>query len=294
MYDKSLEPISAMMDGEIEEFELRRVIERTAGDKELAGKWNRYHLAQDVMKGRSIEVSKDADNSVDLVSRVSLALENEATFSSSAIATAEQTRVSEGKVENSEHLAIKEPKNQWWKPAASMAVAASVTAVVLLGAQQYQQDPLVNASSEYAGVSLGTDDFGKGKFGSELATVSVNKSTLADKQSAYGMEQYIQRHQDLATEKVANWQASWVPKGYKQTAHRVNSQSEVMLFSNGKSAVSINIEPIGAQVASQGTFSQGDLLAFGVRADKKFITVVGAVTAKEAGRIAASVQSVSK
>lgn len=294
MYDKSLEPISAMMDGEIEEFELRRVIERTAGDKELADKWNRYHLAQDVMKGQSIQVPVDARGPVDLVSRVSQALENEATFSSSAIATAEQGQAAEiqaGKLDGSK---LKESKNQWWKPAASMAVAASVTAVVLLGAQQYQQDPVIDAASEYAGVSLGADDFGKGKFGSELSTVSVSKAALSSNKSAYGMEQYIQRHQDLATEKVAAWQVSWMPQGYTQTAHRVSSQSEVMLFSNGVSAVSINIEPIGAQVASQGTYTQGDLLALGVRSDKKFITVVGGISAQEASKIAASVQSARK
>ena len=283
MYDKSLEPISAMMDGEIEEFELRRAIERTSSDQALADKWNRYHLAQDVMKGRDVQIS----GSVDLVSRVSKALENEPTFSSAAIATAEK----EEKLQSS----VAEPAsaNQWWKPVASMAVAASVTAVVLLGAQQYSQDPTTQLASEYAQVSLGADDFPKSKFGSELSTVSVNQSALKGKkvQSAYGMEQYIQRHRDLATKKAANWQVTWLPQGYQQIEHRVGSQSEVMLFSNGVSAVSVNVEPLGVQVASQGVHTQDNLLALGVRADKKFITVVGDISAKQATKIAASVSA---
>jgi len=250
MYDKSLEPMSAMMDSEIEEFELRRVIERTANNSQLVNKWNRYHLVQDVMKGRLIQIP----GNVDLASRVSQALDDEPALSSQAIA----------KTDQSLDKAL-EPSliDRWWKPAASMAVAASVTAVVLLGAQQFSAQPSLLIPSEFAGVSLGADDFDKGKFSTKLATVSANNAMLRAKKpkNAYGMEQYIQRHNDLTNERSATWQATWLPQGYKQVDQRVSSRAEVMLFSNSESSVSVNVEPLGLQVASQGVLSKGQILA---------------------------------
>lgn len=283
MYDKSLEPMSAMMDSEIEEFELRRVIERTANNSQLVNKWNRYHLVQDVMKGRLIQIP----GNVDLASRVSQALDDEPALSSQAIA----------KTDQSLDKAL-EPSliDRWWKPAASMAVAASVTAVVLLGAQQFSVQPSLSIPSEFAGVSLGADDFDKGKFSTKLATVSANNAMLRAKKpkNAYGMEQYIQRHNDLTNERPATWQATWLPQGYKQVDQRVSSRAEVMLFSNGESSVSVNVEPLGLQVASQGVLSKGQILAYAVSVDKQFITVVGEISAQQAHKIAAAIQPTQK
>lgn len=272
MYDKSLEPMSAMMDGEIEEFELRRVIERTSNEQALKDKWQRYHLAQDVMQGRDVQVT----GSIDLVSRVSAALESEPSFSSTAIASSD---VKSGPTTTSD--------KQWWKPMASMAVAASVTAVVLLGAQQYNVDPLINAPASVA--SNQADALPQSRYGNELATVSVNAS--AKVRSAYGMEQYIEKHQDLTNAKAASWTVNWLPAGYKEVEHRVSSGSEVVLYSNGDKAVSVNIEPLGTQVASQGEFGIDNLLAYGVRSGKSFITVVGQVSSTQAAKIANSISA---
>jgi negative regulator of sigma E activity len=280
MYDKSLEPMSAMMDGEIEEFELRRVIERASDEQALKDKWQRYHLAQDVMQGRDVQVS----GSIDLVSRVNAALESEPSFSSAAIVSSEVESKSDPKIE---------PKNdkQWWKPMASMAVAASVTAVVLLGAQQYNIDPL--ASTPVSLASSQIDALPQSRYGNELATVSVDSTAMQNTvvRNAYGMEQYIQKHQDLASDKAANWQVNWLPEGYKEAEHRVSSASEVLLYTNGDKAVSVNIEPLGTQVASQGEFGSNDLLAYGLRAGNSFITVVGQISSDEAAKIAGSISA---
>ncbi|MEH6443378.1 MAG: MucB/RseB C-terminal domain-containing protein [Oceanospirillaceae bacterium] len=274
MYDKSLEPISAMMDGEIEEFELRRVIERTSNDQELQNKWLRYHLAQDVMKGREVQVTQK----IDLVARVSATLESEPSYSS-ATAAQEPKPVSSND---------RQSDTQWWKPLASMAMAASVTAVVLLGAQQYGADPIAQPSSELAGVGLNSS-FPKSRFGNELSTVSAKTVQPAEVRNAYGMEQYIQKHQDLTYGQAANWQVNWLPEGYQELKHRVTAKSEVLLYKNGESTVSVNIEPLGTQVASQGVSGTDDLLAYGVRSGDSFITIVGQVSSKQAAKIAASI-----
>ncbi|MCJ8338721.1 MAG: MucB/RseB C-terminal domain-containing protein [Pseudomonadales bacterium] len=283
MYQKSLEPLSAMMDGEIEEFELRRVIERTANDEELKAKWLRYHLAQDVIKGRSVNLSAK----IDLVSRVSSALEAEPSYDATTIAEAEASAKSE----------LESGKTLWWKPMASMAVAASVTAAVLLGSQQFSAvDVSPSATVELASLAGGNSGFPQGQYGSNLSTVSVSAQAVAPDvvRTAYGMGQYIQQHRDMTYAKTASWQVNWLPQGFTKIEHRVTAAAEVLLFSNGESNVSINIEPLGSQVASQGMINSDELLAFGVRAENSFITVVGPVSQDVAAKIAASVEAATE
>ena len=284
MHEKSFEPISAMMDGEIEEFELRRVIERVSSDDELKDKWARYHLTQDIMQGRSVPVSE----TVDLVSRVSAALEAEPSYSSTAIDQADKLANKAQSVESNETAA------QWWKPLASMAVAASVTAAVLLGAQGYSTDPLAQPGIDLADVSTANAGFPQGRFGTNLANVSSSNSVTVEQVTANSMGQNIQLHRDLMSNRAPSWQATWLPQGFSKVTQRVSDKSEVLLYSNGSDTVSVNVEPLGVQVASQSVVTSDNLLAFGISANNKFITVVGDVSVDVAAKIAASVSATNK
>ena len=51
MSEQLKESLSAVMDGEADEFEIRRVLNETADDPELRGVWERYHLVRSVMRG---------------------------------------------------------------------------------------------------------------------------------------------------------------------------------------------------------------------------------------------------
>jgi sigma-E factor negative regulatory protein RseA len=51
MSEQLKESLSAVMDGEADEFEIRRVLNEAAEDAELRGVWERYHLARSVMRG---------------------------------------------------------------------------------------------------------------------------------------------------------------------------------------------------------------------------------------------------
>ena len=272
MQDKSLEAVSAMMDGEIEEFELRRVIERSGEDKALRDKWQRYHLAQDVMQGQAVDVAANTD----FVSAISAAIANEPTYNASAIAHSEQ-----------ESVVKAEPiQSQWWKPAASMAVAASVTAVVLLGSGISFQDTSVPAF-DLAGVPTGNTGFPQGKFGDNLATVSVNSGSA---NHGFSMGPYVQQHIELTSAKMSDWQASWLPSGYRQVGRNVNGQSQVLLYSNGTNDVSISIEPLSAQMVPQSVSTTNKLLALAIRSNERFVTVVGPLSVDVASKIAASVE----
>jgi len=271
MQDKSLESVSAMMDGEIEEFELRRVIERSSEDQELREKWQRYHLAQDVMRGQVVNIA----TKIDFVSSISAALDKEPTYNASAISDSEDNTKTSQPAKSS----------QWWKPVASMAVAASVTAVVLLGSGVSFQDSAV-PSFDLAGVPAANSGFPQGKFGSELSTVSVN-STSAN--HGFSMGPYVQQHLELTTVQAPAWQAGWLPKGYRQVGRNVSGLSQVLLYSNGSKDVSISIEPLRAQMVPQSVATANQLLAFAVRSNERFVTVVGPLSVDVASKIAASV-----
>jgi sigma-E factor negative regulatory protein RseA len=51
MSEQLKESLSAVMDGEADEFEIRRVLNEAADDPELRGVWERYHLVRSVMRG---------------------------------------------------------------------------------------------------------------------------------------------------------------------------------------------------------------------------------------------------
>ena len=51
MSEQLKESLSAVMDGEADEFEIRRVLNEAADDSELRGMWERYHLVSSVMRG---------------------------------------------------------------------------------------------------------------------------------------------------------------------------------------------------------------------------------------------------
>ncbi len=53
MSEQLKESLSAVMDGEADEFEIRRVLNEAAMDPELRGVWERYHLVRSVLRGET-------------------------------------------------------------------------------------------------------------------------------------------------------------------------------------------------------------------------------------------------
>ena len=96
--DRDREALSALMDGEAQELELRRTLEAVAGDGTLRDRWQRQHRVRDALHGQS---ASHAD--IDISKGVLQALETGKPVS----------------------------RNPLW----SMAVAASVTFALVIGGQ---------------------------------------------------------------------------------------------------------------------------------------------------------------
>ena len=97
--ERDREGLSALMDGEAQELELRRMLEAVAGDTSLRERWQRQHRVRDALHG---QLAGQAE--IDVSTGVLQALETSKPVS----------------------------RNPVW----SMAVAASVTLAVVIGGQQ--------------------------------------------------------------------------------------------------------------------------------------------------------------
>ncbi|WP_372740396.1 MucB/RseB C-terminal domain-containing protein [Neptunomonas sp.] len=279
--------LSAAMDGEVSSFELRRVLARIQDKEGLdceqsLNKWQRYHLAQQAIHGEGI--NQQAMN-IDLVSRVSAALESE------KVQPAVQSPAAKTPEDTEQHA--------WWKPVVSMAMAASVTAVVILGGQQFiSNDAAVDGSfrQAYTIPSVqSSKDFVRAQYSNYSAP---NKGVTGSSgepeviRLSQGLNRYIDQHRHLLSSSQPAWQTDWLPEGYQQVRHEVMPHAEVMVFSNGKHSVSISIEPLGRQSVPSGVVQSDNIVAVGRATENGFVTVVGDVPLMIADRIAASVKSV--
>ncbi len=123
MSEQLKESLSAVMDGEADEFEIRRVLNETADDPELRGVWERYHLVRSVMRGEGRMRGAD---------RLSTRFWTQ-------IDAGDEVPV--GVVE----VAARKPRSNWmtWgQRVAGVAVAAGVAAAVIIG---YRTDEAAKA-----------------------------------------------------------------------------------------------------------------------------------------------------
>lgn len=182
MSDRLRESVSALLDGEADELELRRLLAGAEQD-EVRTAWRDYHLQRDSLSGADMRFAH-----IDISGRVQAAL------------AAEKAPVVAGR---------------WWRPLTSVAVAASVAAVVAVGmrgvntapnavpgvAAEIAQAPAVAPASSgrvypaQPGVGLGNVAVSAQL--SELPVlqpVSVNPDELAQQR----LQRYLLRHAERA------------------------------------------------------------------------------------------------
>ena len=99
------ESLSALMDGEATELEVRRVLKSLPSDAELRDKWRRYHMTASAIR-QELPLG-----TVDLSTQIGCAIEDETTYSPA----------------------------RWSQSLSKVAVAASVAVVAVFGVQQLRQ-----------------------------------------------------------------------------------------------------------------------------------------------------------
>lgn len=262
MNDRIKESLSALMDDEAGAFELRKTLKQL--DSSAAEVWSRYHLTRAVLKRDTPRQPR-----LDLSTQVMAALEREPEFE-------QQPRSGVGFE---------------WRSLGSVAIAASVTLMVIFGAQTYQEDS-VSAVAPPQIVLSGPTPANSGvmsvQYG-ERATVAPSLPQADVIRLSSSMEYYINQHRALTNNSPMQWLVEWMPEGFKVIQHDRLSDSEVLLYSNGQASISVSVQPFAAKKASPGAVQSGDTVAIGKRVNDQFVTVVGDVPFMMADRIASSV-----
>ena len=117
------EIVSVVMDGDLSTVQHADHIHEIMHNDELRQKWHRYHLIRDVLQGHLVQ---DVDS--ELSTRITRALEDEPAILSPWVSK----------------------KSRFLKPVAGLAIAASVTAAVLLGVQVNNKQTVPDTTPAFA------------------------------------------------------------------------------------------------------------------------------------------------
>lgn len=281
MSEQPREALSALMDNEVGDFELRSLLKQSAGSDELSGQWQRYHVASSVLKQEQVATG-------DISASVMAALEDEPLLS----------------VTSSESAPLKKTKSgvSFWKPLASMAVAASVTAVVILGGQNFglgqsaamapdlAQAPAPERAFSQPGFTV-PRDFMQAQFGAPRIPQEADKNEDIIRLNS-GLNDYINQHNVLSNSALVSSNPGWLPEGFTPVKNALAPGAELTVFSNGEHSFTLSIERIGNAAVPEGATQMGDMVAIGKKMDKFFVTVVGDVPLVVADRVASSVRNI--
>ena len=141
MSDKIRESMSALVDGEANEMDLHRVLKATSEDAESRQVWQRYQTVSAVLNQADIGLVH-----IDIAQRV-------------------KEQLADSEASNAQRVV------QFFKPMASLAVAATVTVAVLTGTQIYH----VTQGGNAGGVQVAASD----SFNSAAPVVAGQFSNLA-------------------------------------------------------------------------------------------------------------------
>ncbi len=160
MSDTIKETLSALMDGEASELELRRILKESEGDQSVLDTWSRYHLVQSVLHHESKQAPKGLSQKI-----------------------ADQLEV--------EHfdaaLTSNSPWSEWQNHVAKFAIAATVALAIFVTLQ-------TNLNNVDVGSNLVADDSALNTSPSSQQPVLVETASFTvDPQAEQVLREYIER-----------------------------------------------------------------------------------------------------
>ncbi len=150
--------LSALLDGESDELELRRILRSSEKDPELLQTWGRYNVVQAALHGEAVSLT-----SSNLAARVAAELEFEAPLKRASGVSATLANMSD-----------------WQKGLAKMAVAASVALVFLVSL-----DSLSEPASRTAEIAADTNS------ALMAPAIAANLPVIMDPEALKRLEDYI-------------------------------------------------------------------------------------------------------
>ncbi len=271
--DSISESLSAVMDDAAQPLELQRVLKASQTDEQVRLKWARYQLASAALKREA----NHAPLNLDLAHRVRHAIDTETTYTQLGADT--KTKMSKF--------------DRFWHPVAGLAVAASVTVVMVLGGQrlgvamQPQMIPVqpgvVLLEPRNSNTSIALSSVGKTR------TVVENTNDIIRFPAPI----------EAVNASQARWSVAGLPAGFVLTQRNLESVDqaprEVLTYSNGDASFTLYIEALNGRTIAEGYAFAGSNLVLGQSmmhaGEPMFVTIVGQLSLQQGEQVAGSVVS---
>lgn len=275
------ELLSALMDGELTDAEQSRVLARLRAEPALQRRWARYHAVRAALTTGAARLSPD--------------------FAERVI----ETRAREPVVAAPGGVRI--PDRSWLRPAAGLAIAASVALVAFGGLTLLRESdpapPVTVADNATEGLS-GSETAVPAGVSPVAVTTDVELSEDQRARLRQRMLLYLGSHSvyaDAAAESDGNvdnpeWVVTGLPEGFRAVFHRrhglvpAGGSVQHSVFSDGQAWVSVFVEPLVDSAPFEGKSSVGTAQAYCVEIDGHLVTAVGEVPKEVVRAIAESVR----
>ena len=271
------ESLSAVMDDAAQPLELQRVLKASQDDEQVRLQWARYQLASAALKREATQASIG----MDLAHQVRNAIDAEVAHSRSAPSSNTTSKISKS--------------DRFWQPVAGLAVAASVTMVMVLGAQQMGVTVQPQVIPAQPGVVLLEPRNSNTSIA--LFSTGASNSVTASTNDIIRLPAPV----EAINAAEAGWLAETLPVGFVLTQRSLDTSSqvarEVLTYSDGEASFTLYVEALNGRTIAEGHAFAGSNLVLGQSmthdGEQMFVTLVGQLSLAQGEQVASSVVSLS-
>jgi len=271
------ESLSAVMDDAAQPLELQRVLKASQDDEQVRLQWARYQLASAALKREATQASLE----IDLAHRVRNAIDAEATHTHLIPTSNTTSKISKF--------------DRFWQPVAGLAVAASVTMVMVLGAQQMGVSVLPQVIPAQPGVVLLEPRNSNSSIA--LFSTGVSNSVTANTNDIIRLPAPL----EAINAAEAGWLAETLPMGFVLTQRSLDTSNqvarEVLTYSDGDASFTLYVEALNGRTIAEGYAFAGSNLVLGQSmihdGEQMFVTLVGQLSLAQGEQVARSVVSLA-
>ncbi len=165
MSEKLRESLSATVDDEADEFELRRVLDEMEKDEDLRETWERYHLIGSHMRGLVTPRAEDTAGGRNLREQIWAALDLEHSQSVNEMADVEPAAQSDDSV-----------RGPWLGRITGLAVAATVAFAIVFGFNSIDQDDEAAMTVAVDTMKIGAPELGRIELQQEVSASDLQRA----------------------------------------------------------------------------------------------------------------------
>jgi sigma-E factor negative regulatory protein RseA len=171
--DQLLESLSALVDNEASDMEVRRILKNVECNPDVRDRWRSYNLIGSVLRK---EVDLNLGGTVDIAKQISLALQQEQTFAE--ISSDDNRSLSSGDVAATHALHVESERRKGWVDfVAKSAIAASFAGALVVGFNLMSPNQVSEFEHNSGALVLGDNTIGADTLGEKTRPVAQTLNT---------------------------------------------------------------------------------------------------------------------